>query len=117
MQFADEVIISQIRNTRTVYRLVAADIIDLHNFGVSEENWRDAIEKDAHFALSETPLLVGRAIAALAAAAVDTAEALINSRLVIFILDLLCEGLGVFTMMVDKYNQIQQWLIGRPTLF
>ena len=39
----------------------------LDHFGVTEDNWRDAIEKDAHFALSETPLLVGRAIAALAA--------------------------------------------------
>jgi len=39
----------------------------LDHFGVTEENWRDAVEKDAHFALSETPLLVGRAIAALAA--------------------------------------------------
>ena len=39
----------------------------LDHFGVTEKNWRDAIEKDAHFALSETPLLVGRAIAALAA--------------------------------------------------
>lgn len=39
----------------------------LDHFGVSEENWRDAIEQDPHFAHSETPLLVGRAIAALAA--------------------------------------------------
>ena len=39
----------------------------LDHFGVSEENWRDAIETDRHFALSETPLLVGRVIAALAA--------------------------------------------------
>jgi NAD(P)-dependent dehydrogenase (short-subunit alcohol dehydrogenase family) len=39
----------------------------LDHFGVTENNWRDAIEKDAHFAFSETPLLVGRVIAALAA--------------------------------------------------
>ena len=39
----------------------------LDHFGVSEKNWRDAIEKDVHFAFSETPLLVGRVIAALAA--------------------------------------------------
>jgi NAD(P)-dependent dehydrogenase (short-subunit alcohol dehydrogenase family) len=39
----------------------------LEHFGVTEENWRDAIAKDPHFALSETPLLVGRVIAALAA--------------------------------------------------
>lgn len=39
----------------------------LDHFGVAEDNWRDAIEKDAHFAHSETPLLIGRVIAALAA--------------------------------------------------
>lgn len=39
----------------------------LDHFGVREENWRDAIQQDAHFEQSETPLLVGRAIAALAA--------------------------------------------------
>ncbi len=39
----------------------------LDHFGVAEENWRDAIAMDPHFAHSETPLLVGRAIAALAA--------------------------------------------------
>ncbi len=39
----------------------------LDHFGVTEESWRDAIEQDVHFAHSETPLFVGRAIAALAA--------------------------------------------------
>ncbi len=39
----------------------------LDHFGVTETNWRDAVEKDPHFAMSETPLLVGRVIAALAA--------------------------------------------------
>lgn len=39
----------------------------LDHFGVTEANWRDAIAQDRHFALSETPLLVGRVIAALAA--------------------------------------------------
>lgn len=33
----DDVIISQIRNTHTAYRLSAADIIDLHNSGVSQK--------------------------------------------------------------------------------
>ena len=33
---SDDVIISQIRNTHTTYRLSAADIIDLHNSGVSQ---------------------------------------------------------------------------------
>ena len=39
----------------------------LATFGVTEANWREAIEKDEYFAESETPCLVGRAIAALAA--------------------------------------------------
>lgn len=33
---SDDVIISQIQSTRSVYRLSAADIIDLHNWGVSD---------------------------------------------------------------------------------
>jgi len=36
-------------------------------FGVTEENWRDATTKEPHFAISETPRFVGRAVAALAA--------------------------------------------------
>ncbi|MFY1689612.1 SDR family oxidoreductase [Plantactinospora sp. WMMB782] len=39
----------------------------LDEFGVTEENWRDAIEKQPHFVISETPVFVGRAVAALAA--------------------------------------------------
>ena len=39
----------------------------LEHFGVTEENWQDGIRKDKHFAESETPYFVGRAIAALAA--------------------------------------------------
>lgn len=39
----------------------------LEHFGVSEENWRDAGKKDPNFLVSESPLFVGRAIAALAA--------------------------------------------------
>lgn len=39
----------------------------LDHFGVTEESWRDAIEQDPFFAQSETPRLVGRVIAALAA--------------------------------------------------
>jgi NAD(P)-dependent dehydrogenase (short-subunit alcohol dehydrogenase family) len=40
----------------------------LDNFGVTEENWRDAIDTTApaDFALSESPRFVGRAVAALA---------------------------------------------------
>jgi NAD(P)-dependent dehydrogenase (short-subunit alcohol dehydrogenase family) len=39
----------------------------LDHFGVTEETWRDAIAVDPHFAASETPRFVGRAIARLAA--------------------------------------------------
>ncbi|TDC88739.1 SDR family oxidoreductase [Actinomadura sp. 7K507] len=39
----------------------------LDNFGVTEENWRDATEKVPHFAISESPVFVGRAAAAIAA--------------------------------------------------
>ena len=39
----------------------------LEYFGVTEANWRDGAQKDEHFIASETPLFVGRAIAALAA--------------------------------------------------
>ncbi|MCX4647682.1 SDR family oxidoreductase [Streptomyces sp. NBC_01446] len=41
--------------------------IMLGHFGVTEENWRDALEQMPHFAISETPFYVGRAVAALAA--------------------------------------------------
>ncbi|MEV0393588.1 SDR family oxidoreductase [Polymorphospora rubra] len=41
--------------------------IMLDMFGVTEENWRDALEREPHFAISETPRFVGRAVAALAA--------------------------------------------------
>jgi NAD(P)-dependent dehydrogenase (short-subunit alcohol dehydrogenase family) len=36
-------------------------------FGVTEATWRDGIAKDPHFAFSETPRYLGRAVAALAA--------------------------------------------------
>ncbi|MGW0290911.1 SDR family oxidoreductase [Streptomyces tuirus] len=39
----------------------------LDGFGVREDNWRDALERVPHFAISETPHYVGRAVAALAA--------------------------------------------------
>ena len=39
----------------------------LEGFGVTEENWRDAGEKDKNFLESESPLFLGRGIAALAA--------------------------------------------------
>jgi NAD(P)-dependent dehydrogenase (short-subunit alcohol dehydrogenase family) len=39
----------------------------LEAHGVTEENWRDATLKTPHFAISETPRFIGRAVAALAA--------------------------------------------------
>jgi NAD(P)-dependent dehydrogenase (short-subunit alcohol dehydrogenase family) len=38
----------------------------LDNFGVTEENWRDALDKTPGFAISESPTYVARGIAALA---------------------------------------------------
>ena len=40
-------------------------VLDRH--GVTEANWTDGVRKDHHFAHSETPFFVGRAVAALAA--------------------------------------------------
>ncbi|MFE5323914.1 SDR family oxidoreductase [Paenibacillus sp. NPDC056579] len=40
--------------------------IMLEHFGVTEENWRDATEREPHFVISESPRFVGRAVAALA---------------------------------------------------
>lgn len=40
--------------------------IMLEHFGVQEENWQDAAEKEPHFIISESPRYVGRAIVALA---------------------------------------------------
>jgi NAD(P)-dependent dehydrogenase (short-subunit alcohol dehydrogenase family) len=39
----------------------------LEHFGVTEQNWRDALATTPHFCISETPSYVGRGIAALAA--------------------------------------------------
>ncbi|MEU1182960.1 SDR family oxidoreductase [Streptomyces sp. NPDC005820] len=41
--------------------------IMLDAFGVTEDTWRDALDRQPHFAISETPRYVGRAVAALAA--------------------------------------------------
>ena len=38
----------------------------LENHGVTESNWREAIKRTPHFAISESPAFVGRAVAALA---------------------------------------------------
>ncbi|WP_127500987.1 SDR family oxidoreductase [Actinoplanes solisilvae] len=39
----------------------------LEHYGVTEDNWLDGTAKEPHFAISETPAYVGRAVAALAA--------------------------------------------------
>ncbi|TDQ54265.1 SDR family oxidoreductase [Actinorugispora endophytica] len=41
--------------------------IMLEHFGVTEDTWRDALRREPHFCISETPRYVGRAVAALAA--------------------------------------------------
>jgi NAD(P)-dependent dehydrogenase (short-subunit alcohol dehydrogenase family) len=38
----------------------------LEAYGVTEDNWRDATTRSPHFAISESPAFVGRAVAALA---------------------------------------------------
>ncbi|MFD5571486.1 SDR family oxidoreductase [Streptomyces cadmiisoli] len=49
----------------------------LEHYAVREENWRDALDRVPHFAISETPRYVGRAVAALAA---DADVARFNGR-------------------------------------
>jgi NAD(P)-dependent dehydrogenase (short-subunit alcohol dehydrogenase family) len=49
----------------------------LDAFGVGESNWRDALAAQPHFAISETPRYVGRAVAHLAA---DPEVARFNGR-------------------------------------
>lgn len=49
----------------------------LDHFGVGESNWRDATAREPHFAISETPRYVGRAVAHLAA---DPAVGRFNGR-------------------------------------
>jgi NAD(P)-dependent dehydrogenase (short-subunit alcohol dehydrogenase family) len=39
----------------------------LDEFGVTEQTWRDALQREPHFCISESPAYVGRGIAALAA--------------------------------------------------
>src|SRR4029077_304746 len=58
---SDDVIISQIRNSRSVYHLTAADIIDLQNAGLSQQVLNFMIN---------TPTLYGQASAAAPAPAV-----------------------------------------------
>jgi NAD(P)-dependent dehydrogenase (short-subunit alcohol dehydrogenase family) len=41
--------------------------IMLNAFGVTEPTWHDALDRQPHFAISESPRFVGRAVAALAA--------------------------------------------------
>lgn len=39
----------------------------LDHFGVDEEHWQDAVEKEPHYIESETPFFVGKAVVSLAA--------------------------------------------------
>nr|WP_202466629.1 SDR family oxidoreductase [Streptomyces sp. SID4951] len=39
----------------------------LDHFGVTEETWRDAVAREPHFAIAESPALIGRGVRALAA--------------------------------------------------
>jgi hypothetical protein len=39
----------------------------LEAYGVTESNWKEATQRQPHFAISETPSFVGRAVVALAA--------------------------------------------------
>jgi len=39
----------------------------LDHFGVTEANWKDAVKKEPNYIASETPVFIGRAVAALAA--------------------------------------------------
>jgi hypothetical protein len=41
----------------------------LENFGVTEANWRDALERRPEFGISESPTYVARGVAALATSA------------------------------------------------
>jgi NAD(P)-dependent dehydrogenase (short-subunit alcohol dehydrogenase family) len=45
--------------------LRSEEMLDI--FGLTEENWRDGVTKQKHWALSESPVYVGRGVAALAA--------------------------------------------------
>jgi hypothetical protein len=56
----------------------------LDHFGVTEENWRDAIKHDKYFAYSETPFYVGKAVVALACdrkVLQKSGQALVSGRL------------------------------------
>jgi len=56
----------------------------LSHFGVTEENWREAIKQDRYFAYSETPFYIGKAVVALACdrkVMQKTGQALASGRL------------------------------------
>jgi NAD(P)-dependent dehydrogenase (short-subunit alcohol dehydrogenase family) len=56
----------------------------LDHFGVTEANWREAVEHDRYFAYSETPFYIGKAVVALACdkrVMQKTGQALISGRL------------------------------------
>ncbi|WP_129649413.1 SDR family oxidoreductase [Peristeroidobacter agariperforans] len=61
----------ELRNTQTTAVMLTPGWLRseamLDAFGVTESNWQDATHRIPHFAISESPAFVGRAVAALAA--------------------------------------------------
>lgn len=61
----------ELRNTRVTTVMLTPGWLRseamLEAFGVSETNWQEATQRVPHFAISESPAFVGRAVAALAA--------------------------------------------------
>lgn len=61
----------ELRNTQTTVVTLTPGWLRseamLDAFGVTESNWRDATQRVPHFAISESPAFVGRAVAVLAA--------------------------------------------------
>ncbi len=61
----------ELRDTRTTAVMLTPGWLRseamLDAFGVTESNWRDATQRIPHFAISESPAFVGRAVVALAA--------------------------------------------------
>jgi NAD(P)-dependent dehydrogenase (short-subunit alcohol dehydrogenase family) len=56
----------------------------LAHFGVSEENWKKAINQDKNFAYSETPFYIGKAVVALACdrrVMLKSGQALVSGKL------------------------------------
>jgi NAD(P)-dependent dehydrogenase (short-subunit alcohol dehydrogenase family) len=64
-RLAEELLDSRIATVTAVPGFLRTERM-LEHFGVTEDNWREAGEKDPHFLQSETPRYLGRGLAALA---------------------------------------------------